>query len=497
MIFRKAATSLLSATAFKVLCFSGFFFVLYLPIQGLIAQEAADAIIFDSEVWRLKQLPVIRLEVPEPTAAYEVFTISKNNLGKWIIGGNLKNPNAELIYVDRKNRLIGPFTSSVVDSQGTRLHCLASKATSKIAQQNSGRYNGCGSDFYSADTVEKLTQMVISCAILACLGGNSVDWNAVFRPIKLKKALVSSELMAQIKAHYHAKESQFIDARMAFFNDKTNYVLSELNAASIEGIGAVLTTEDEYTKVSSIIPGGPADLQGIVQPEDTIVGVAQGEDEIVDVVGWRLDEVIDLIRGSKGSTVRLRIIANQGAASNSIKVIAIRRGWTNGPQDAVSLRASLKALNGLSNTYSQYWKDFSDEISLDSSLAFSLGNTELITTKIRTASQASKSTYERISKLQQLHKDSLNKIEVAERAIVRKIQALLKHQIYYTSSVDGLFGPGTLAAIKALSVDITLPPGRGDKEKILQAVKASFMEPEGSCSKSSSDGAHMVCFSLE
>jgi carboxyl-terminal processing protease len=76
---------------------------------------------------------------------------------------------------------------------------------------------------------------------------------------------------------------------------------------SFEGIGAVLQSEDDYTVIKSIVPGGPADLSKALKPEDKIVGVAQGDEDFVDVVGWRLDEVVDLIKGPKGSVVRLQV----------------------------------------------------------------------------------------------------------------------------------------------------------------------------------------------
>lgn len=77
---------------------------------------------------------------------------------------------------------------------------------------------------------------------------------------------------------------------------------------SLEGIGAVLQSEEEFTKVVRLVPGGPADKQGQLKPTDKIVAVGQGDEgEMVDVVGWRLDEVVDLIRGPKDTVVKLEV----------------------------------------------------------------------------------------------------------------------------------------------------------------------------------------------
>ncbi|WP_134015885.1 carboxy terminal-processing peptidase [Modicisalibacter xianhensis] len=95
---------------------------------------------------------------------------------------------------------------------------------------------------------------------------------------------------------------------------------------SLEGIGALLQTEGEYVKVSSLVPGGPADKSGLLQPADRIVGVGQGDEgEITNVVGMRLDEVVDLIRGPKGSTVRLDIVPAKAVDVTRSHVIEIVR----------------------------------------------------------------------------------------------------------------------------------------------------------------------------
>jgi len=94
---------------------------------------------------------------------------------------------------------------------------------------------------------------------------------------------------------------------------------------SLDGIGAVLQSEDVYTKIVRIVPKGPADKTGEVKADDQIVAVGQGEEPLVDVIGWRLDDVVDLIRGKKGSVVRLEVLPkNSGADANS-KIVSITR----------------------------------------------------------------------------------------------------------------------------------------------------------------------------
>ncbi|MEI5638547.1 MULTISPECIES: carboxy terminal-processing peptidase [unclassified Pseudoalteromonas] len=77
----------------------------------------------------------------------------------------------------------------------------------------------------------------------------------------------------------------------------------------LEGIGAVLSYDEDYTVIRSLVPGGPADKTEKLKPEDKIIGVAQDDEEFVDVIGWRLDDVVDLIKGPKGTTVRLQYLS--------------------------------------------------------------------------------------------------------------------------------------------------------------------------------------------
>ena len=94
---------------------------------------------------------------------------------------------------------------------------------------------------------------------------------------------------------------------------------------SLQGIGAVLRTEDDYTSVVRLVTAGPADKAGELKPSDRIVSVGQGErGKLIDVVGWRLDDVVELIRGPKGTIVRLELVDNSGDEESS-RVIGIKR----------------------------------------------------------------------------------------------------------------------------------------------------------------------------
>jgi carboxyl-terminal processing protease len=115
------------------------------------------------------------------------------------------------------------------------------------------------------------------------------------------------------------------DPHTSYFSPRTSENFNINMSLSLEGIGAVLQLEDEYTKVVSLVTAGPADKAGSLKPNDKIVAVGQGKaGEMVDIIGWRLDEVVQLIRGRKDTVVRLDIItASDGDADP--KIISIVR----------------------------------------------------------------------------------------------------------------------------------------------------------------------------
>lgn len=125
-----------------------------------------------------------------------------------------------------------------------------------------------------------------------------------------------------------------MNALTVLFDPHTNYwsprTTENFNinmSKSLEGIGAVLQSEDEFTKVVRLVPGGPAARQGELKAADRIVAVAQGEDgELIDIIGWRLDEVVQRIRGPKNTVVKLEVLPASEVAGGDTQVVKINRG---------------------------------------------------------------------------------------------------------------------------------------------------------------------------
>ncbi|MBV8391347.1 MAG: carboxy terminal-processing peptidase [Mucilaginibacter sp.] len=125
----------------------------------------------------------------------------------------------------------------------------------------------------------------------------------------------------------------FMDAFTNAIDPHTNY-FNPANAAnfniemsrSLEGIGATLQSRDEYVTITTIVPGGPADKSKQLSPEDRIIGVAQGKTgEFQNVIGWRIENAIALIRGTKGTIVRLEVLPKGSSTSSKPKVVEMVR----------------------------------------------------------------------------------------------------------------------------------------------------------------------------
>ena len=125
----------------------------------------------------------------------------------------------------------------------------------------------------------------------------------------------------------------FMNAYATAIDPHTNYfgvrASEEFNISmrlSLMGIGAVLNTKDEYTTIRELVPGGPAALSGKLNPGDRIVGVGQGANNpIVDIMGWRIDDAVDLIRGAEDSVVVLDILPAEEGTDGKHKIISLVR----------------------------------------------------------------------------------------------------------------------------------------------------------------------------
>ena len=140
----------------------------------------------------------------------------------------------------------------------------------------------------------------------------------------------------QLKRAYQARSEDAFQAYMnaftgmwdphtSYFSPRTSENFNINMSLSLEGIGAVLQSDNEYTKVVRLVPGGPASKQGQLEPADRIVSVAQEDEKPANVIGWSLDEVVDLIRGPRNSTVTLEVIPANASDETITETIAIKR----------------------------------------------------------------------------------------------------------------------------------------------------------------------------
>ncbi|MGD1976058.1 MAG: carboxy terminal-processing peptidase, partial [Gammaproteobacteria bacterium] len=120
--------------------------------------------------------------------------------------------------------------------------------------------------------------------------------------------------------------SHTLDPHSSYFSPRNSEEYRIQMSLSYDGIGASLQTEDDYVSILNVIPGGPAAIEGSLKPKDRITGVGQGsEGELVDVVGWRLDEVVELIRGPGGTVVRLQILPAGAAPGSAERILPLTR----------------------------------------------------------------------------------------------------------------------------------------------------------------------------
>ena len=184
--------------------------------------------------------------------------------------------------------------------------------------------------FYSLDVVKNYHALLIKNEFINILLSSDDFINSKSKLLKRLKNRVKS--LKRIKSDDIF--SLYTNSITSLYDPHTNYLSPksqedfEINMSlSLEGIGAILSTEDGITKIVRLIPGGPAEKSGLLKVNDKIVGVASlPENELEDVRDWRIDEVVRLIRGPKNTKVRLEVIPNSASDDVLGKIIEITRG---------------------------------------------------------------------------------------------------------------------------------------------------------------------------
>lgn len=142
----------------------------------------------------------------------------------------------------------------------------------------------------------------------------SKRYNLAIRRLTQTKA----DDIVQVYLNAFARE---IDPHTSYLAPRTAKSFNESMNLSLEGIGATLQSEDDETSIKSLVPGAPAERSKKLQAGDKIVGVGQEKGEIEDVVGWRLEDIVDKIKGKKGTKVRLEIEPAKGGKSRIVTLI--------------------------------------------------------------------------------------------------------------------------------------------------------------------------------
>ena len=184
--------------------------------------------------------------------------------------------------------------------------------------------------FNSLDAIKNYHALLIKNELINILLSNEDFENS--------RAKLLKRLINRVKSLKRIKSDDiftlYTNSITSLYDPHTNYLSPksqedfEINMSlSLEGIGAILSSEDGITKIVRLIPGGPAEKSGLLKVNDKIVGVASlPENDIEDVRDWRIDEVVRLIRGPKNTKVRLEVIPNSSPDDVLGRVIEITRG---------------------------------------------------------------------------------------------------------------------------------------------------------------------------
>ena len=197
--------------------------------------------------------------------------------------------------------------------------------------------------------VERLWhQSLKSWALGGKLAGESLEdiANTLTRRVNNRLRAVRQTRSEDVFQTYINAFAQTYDQYTQYFSPRDSEDFNISMSLSLEGIGAVLTRDEDYTVVERLVKGGPADLGGDLKRTDRIVAVSQSEKEpFVDIVGWRTDEVVQLIRGPKDSPVLLKVFAADGDPADT-RVVQIVRNVVKLEDQAASKASFMIERNG-------------------------------------------------------------------------------------------------------------------------------------------------------
>lgn len=246
------------------------------------------------------------------------FKQSRNDYDDYLLTGELSQPFSMFnIYMDRYLNRIN-FIISKLDSQ--KFEFTDDESIIFNREKQDWFKNQEESDVY---WTKRLRYDLLNLKIAGSDEAKSKE--------TLKKRYQNLVTQAEKVNSYDAFQA-FMSAYTESVDPHTNY-FNPSNAAnfnidmsrSLEGIGATLRMDNDFVTVNAVTPGGPADKSGLVSVDDKFLAVAQGKDgEFTDIVGWRLDNAIQLIRGAKGTTVRLKVVS-KGQDIASPKIIELVR----------------------------------------------------------------------------------------------------------------------------------------------------------------------------
>jgi len=186
-------------------------------------------------------------------------------------------------------------------------------------------------------------------ALSLLLAGKSWEETAKMLKKRYERNLETSDKVTQdevFEGIMNAYARSF-DPHSSFFSPRNSEEYKIQMSLSYEGIGATLSQEDEYASIVNLIPGGPASIAGTLGIKDRITAIAQDKDGAYeDVIGWRLDDVVQLIRGKGGTTVRLQILPAGATPGSPEKVVELVRGRVTLESQAAKKERRIVTRNG-------------------------------------------------------------------------------------------------------------------------------------------------------